>query len=125
MTRDRGLTQALRQVAACEFELIEACHAAVADAEEETRGLLLHEAGAAQVHLFDVDNALRARGAEPVRYAACIRQALLSNDPLERIRRRRAQAYARLLARPDLGSELRRMVQLNLAEGAGEAFVAA
>ena len=99
---DSGLTRALRKLAWCEFELIEQCQQAAADADDEARALLWHQASAAQVRLFDVDSALRELGEEPVRYSRCIRQAMLSSSRLGSVHERLAQAYRRLLARTDL-----------------------
>lgn len=114
--RESGRNRALRGLAWCEFDLIEACHQAAYEVEGEARALLMHQVGAAQVHLFDLDSVLRDGGGEPVRYARCIRHAMLSTGRLERIRARRADAYRQVLERTDLSPALRRMLRLNAAE---------
>jgi hypothetical protein len=110
----KALSALLRRLAWCEFELIEACNAEAEQCDDgETRALFLRRAGAAQVHLFDLDSVIRALGAPPVTYTRCVRNAMLSGNNLQRAREKLAACYARVLQRTDIGPALRQLLTDN------------
>ena len=69
----------LYRIAALEYALIEACHAAAPGAHEDDQARLASRAGAAQVHLFDLGTALHDLGEDSISYARCMRSALMFN----------------------------------------------
>jgi hypothetical protein len=112
----RPLMDRLRRLAWGEFSLIEACYEAAAQSDDgEAHALLRQQANAAQEHLVELDNLLRRLGERPVSYARCVRHALLRSTGVAEMRRRLDGAYEQLLARADLPSALRRLLERHAA----------
>jgi hypothetical protein len=70
------VAELLTRIAYAEFELMDSCEDASSEADGEARAYLLEQAGAAQVHIFDLDSRLRALDEQPVTYLRCLRRSL-------------------------------------------------
>lgn len=111
--------EAVRRVAALEYSLIDACHAASENAWDVERARLAARAGAAQVHLFDLGTALRELGDDSLSYSRCVRLAMLQGGRPEEVVRRLEREYARLMLQRELPERLRALLRANLAEHLG------
>lgn len=109
----------LYRIAALEYALIEACHAAAQSAHEDDQARLASRAGAAQVHLFDLGTALRDLGEDSISYARCMRSALMFNGTQAELLSRIVREYMRLLSKADLPASLGELLRANVSSHRG------
>lgn len=114
LSATRIVVEAVRRVAALEYALIEACHAAPIEPWQQVE--CIARAGVAQVHLFDLGTALHDLGDDSLSYSRCVRHALLQGGPLDAVLTRLLHEYERTLARHDLPDGLRVLLRANVVE---------
>jgi len=104
-----ALLALLRGLASKEYDLMESCHAQDRLLVGDRHALSHHLAGLAQVHVFDLDSAVRDLGGTPVsylRYVAGQRQPRSSDRLVTQL----TEDYTRALLRRDLPAVERSIV---------------
>jgi hypothetical protein len=110
------LIRSLRKIAALEYALVEACHAAARETGNAFASLFATRAGCAQVHLFDLGTALRELGDGAPTYSYLIRHSLLHASSPDELFSNLERESENLLRRQELPGGLRTLLRANLAE---------
>jgi hypothetical protein len=109
-TSNAPLLDLLRKLASKEYDLMDSCDASDRLLDGDSRALSHHVAGLGQVHVFDLDSALRDLGGTPIsylRYLAGTRRP----RPTETLVTQLIEDYTRALRRHDLTAHVRSILE--------------